>query len=103
MIAVAYAQEESGSSFWVQLLPLVLIVVLFYFMLIRPQQKRTRQHREMLGALEPGHEVVTNGGILGKVIAIHDNFVTLDVGGHEIIFQKQSIQNLLPKKTIEGI
>lgn len=102
MFAIAHAQEQS-SNLLVQLLPLVAIVALFYFMLIRPQQKKSRQHREMLGSLQTGHEVVTSGGMLGKVSKIHESFVTLEISGQQITFQKQSIQTLLPKGTIEGI
>ncbi len=108
MLQIAHAQQAasgaSGSGLLFNLLPIVLIVILFYFMLIRPQQKRTKQHREMLNSLQVDQEVVTVGGVLGRVAEIHESFVTLDIGkGQMITFQKQSIQTLLPKGTIEGI
>ncbi|MBF2735882.1 MAG: preprotein translocase subunit YajC [Betaproteobacteria bacterium AqS2] len=106
LFATAHAQDAAagGGGALLQMLPLLLIIALFYFMLIRPQQRKAKQHRQMLGALEKGNEVVTAGGVLGRVVAIHDNFVTLDVGnGVQTTFQKQSIQTLLPKGTIEGI
>ncbi len=108
MLQIAHAQQAasgaSGSGLLFNLLPIVLIVILFYFMLIRPQQKRTKQHREMLNSLQVDQEVVTVGGVLGRVSEIHESFVTLDIGkGQMITFQKQSIQTLLPKGTIEGI
>ena len=105
MFSIAFAQEsESGGNLLLNLLPLVLIIGLFYFMLILPQQRKTKQHRQMLGSLEKGNEVVTAGGVLGKVVDIHESFVTVDIGkGTLLTFQKQSIQTLLPKGTIDGI
>ena len=103
---MAHAQEaaQGGGGLLVNLLPLLLIVGLFYFLLILPQQRKTKQHRQMLGGLEKGNEVVTAGGVLGRVVEIHESFVTLDIGkGVHVTFQKQSIQTLLPKGTIEGI
>lgn len=102
--APALAQEGGGQGVLVSLLPLVLIIALFYFMLILPQQRKTKQHRQMLGSLAKDNEVVTAGGIVGKVVSISDSFVTIDVGdGKHVTFQKQSIQTLLPKGTIDGI
>lgn len=105
MFSIAHAQESAGGGgLLLNLLPLILIIGLFYFMLILPQQRKTKQHRQMLGALEKGNEVVTAGGVLGKVVEIHESFVTIDVGkGNLVTFQKQSIQTLLPKGTIDGI
>ena len=71
---LAYAQNAQGSGgFLVQLLPLILIFVVFYFLLIRPQQKRVKQHKDMVGALKAGNYVVTSGGIISKVIKIIDD------------------------------
>lgn len=99
----AYAQaaaETSGGGLFAQLLPLFLIVIIFYFLLIRPQQKRTREHREMLTALAVSDEVVTSSGIMGRVLDIHDNSVTLDLGDSKVRFQKNSVQMILPKGTL---
>ena len=106
MFSTAYAQQagSQGGSFLLNILPLALIIVLFYFMLILPQQRKTKQHRQMLAALAKGNEVVTSGGMLGKIEEIHESFVTLDVGKKtQVTIQKQSIQTLLPKGTIDGI
>lgn len=107
MFSIAYAQAASSSqpsSLLVNLLPIALIVVMFYFLLIRPQQKRTKMHREMLASLQVGNEIVTSGGILGKIAEIHESFITIDVGdGRKVTLQKQSVQTLLPKGTIENI
>ena len=86
-----------------QFLPLILIVVLFYFLLIRPQQKRSKEHRQMLAALSVNDEVMTNGGIFGKVVKIGDNVVVLDLGHGEVRFQKQSVQTLLPQGTLDKL
>jgi preprotein translocase subunit YajC len=82
MLDIAYAQSVpgmGGPGQMLSFLPLVLIFVVFYFLLIRPQQKRTKQHQEMLGKLKKNDEVMTSGGIYGKVISLADNVVTLEV------------------------
>ncbi len=85
-----------------QFLPLIVIFLLFYFMLIRPQQKKMKQHQAMLDALQKNDEVVTNGGTLGKIVRIGDNFVTLEVAdGVQIKVQRAAIQSLMPKGTIK--
>lgn len=85
-------------------LPLVVIFVLFFFMIIRPQMKQAKEQRAMIAALQKGDEVVTAGGIVGKVTKVSESFVTLDIAtGTEIIVQKQAIQTALPKGTIKSI
>ncbi len=82
MLNVAFvqaAQAQGGIPFLGQMFPLVLIFVVFYFLLIRPQQKKTKEHREMLVHLKKNDEVMTSGGIYGKVVAITDTLVTLEV------------------------
>jgi preprotein translocase subunit YajC len=78
------------------------LVVLFYFFLIRPQSKRAKQHKEMVSALQKGEEVVTTGGLLGKITAVSENFVSLEISRDVIInVQKNSIQAVMPKGTIK--
>src|SRR5688572_30232757 len=78
--AAAQAQGAPGQpSALMQFLPLVLIFVVFYFLLIRPQTKRAKEHRAMVAALEVGAEVVTNGGILGKVTQLGEQYLTLEI------------------------
>ena len=90
--------EAGGSLF--SLLPLVVIFVLFYFLLIRPQQKRAKQHKEMVAALSKGEEVVTNGGLLGKVIEVDDNFITVEISsGLNVKVQRQAVSQVMPKGT----
>ena len=77
--------------------------MIFYFLLIRPQQKRTKQHSEMVSSLSKGDEVVTNGGLLGKIIDVGDNFLTIEVAkGTQVKIQRNLIQSMMPKGTIKG-
>ncbi len=82
MLNVAFvqtAQAASGIPFLGQMFPLILIFVVFYFLLIRPQQKKTKEHRQMLAALKKNDEVMTAGGLYGKVVALTDTVITLEV------------------------
>lgn len=80
LISPAYAQSAGGGDFIVSLLPLVLIFVVFYFLLIRPQQKKVKAHKEMLSNIRRGDRVVTNGGIIGTVTRVNDdNELTLEI------------------------
>ena len=104
MWEIAYAQSgASESGAFGALLPFVLIIVVFYFMLIRPQRKQAKAHQAMLAALSTGDEVMTSGGIFGKVLGVGENAVRLEVGGISIAVQKQSVQVLLPTGTLEKI
>lgn len=84
----------------------IFLAVMFgalYFILIRPQQKRMKEHRNMVSQLSKGDEVVTNGGILGKITKVGDSFLTVEIGKSiEIQVQKQSIQSLMPKGTYKS-
>ena len=104
-VTTAWAQDAgaaSGSA-WMQLLPLVLIFVVFYFLLIRPQTKRAKEHKEMVGKLQAGDEVVTNGGLLGRITEVGDNFVALEVASGVVIkVQKFQVAQLMPKGTVKG-
>src|SRR5687768_13028959 len=85
------------------ILPLLLIFVVFYFLLIRPQTKRAKEHREMVGKLAPGDEVVTTGGLLGRISEVGEHFVTLQVtSGVAIQVQKFQVAQLMPKGTLKG-
>ncbi|WP_441347697.1 preprotein translocase subunit YajC [Sinimarinibacterium sp. CAU 1509] len=87
-----------------QFLPLVLLVILFYFMLIRPQMKRTREHRDMLGSLAKGDEVVTSGGLAGKVANIGEAYVTVEIAENVVIkVQKSAISSVLPKGSLKAL
>ena len=80
------------------------LVVLFYFFLIRPQSKRQKEHKEMVAGLQKGEEVITTGGLLGKVTNVGENFVTLDISKDMLIHvQKNSVQAIMPKGTIKEL
>ncbi len=97
----APAQQGGG---WEMLIMLGLFFVIFYFMLIRPQQKRAKEHKTMMEALQKGDEVVTAGGILGRVVKIKDQFVVIALNDNvEISVQRHSIAATLPKGTIASI
>jgi preprotein translocase subunit YajC len=102
LIPSAYAQAAGGAqpNAFVQLLPLVLIFVVFYFLLIRPQAKRAKEHKAMVSALAVGDEVVTSGGILGKVTEAGEQFLTVEVAeGVRVKVQRHTVSSLLPKGT----
>jgi len=103
LLATAGGAAQGGGlmSFLVMFVPIILIM---YFMMIRPQQKKMKQHKEMMGGLDKGDEVMTTGGIIGKVSKIKEDYVVLSLSeGMEIKFQKASIAQTLPKGTIKSI
>lgn len=104
-ISPAYAQAAAPQpNALMQFLPLILLVVLFYFMLIRPQMKRNREHRDMLGKLVKGDEVVTSGGIAGKVVDIGEAYLSVEVADNvSIKIQKASVASVLPKGTLKTL
>ena len=104
-ISTAWAQAAASPTGGMlgTILPLLLIFVVFYFLLIRPQTKRAKEHREMVAKVTAGDEIVTNGGILGRVTEVGDSFVTLQVAsGVAIQVQKFQIAQLMPKGTFKG-
>ena len=85
------------------MLPFVLLFVLLYFLMIRPQAKKQKEHKTMLEALQKGDEVVAGGGVLGKVIHVGDQFVTIEISsGTEVLVQKPAVQTVLPKGTLKS-
>ncbi len=103
-ISNAYAAGSSAATDIMSFLPLIVIFVLFFFMIIRPQMKQAKEQRNMIAALQKGDEVVTSGGIVGKVTKVTEAFVTVEIAANtEITVQKQAIQTALPKGTIKSI
>ncbi|PXW90704.1 protein translocase subunit yajC [Nitrosomonas sp. Nm84] len=101
--AQAAAPAQAGQE-WLSLLPMVGILVIFYFLLIRPQSKRAKEHKQMVEALQRGDEVITNGGILGLVVNVSEGYVIVEIAsGVEITLQRSSVQTLLPKGTLKSI
>jgi len=103
-ISDAWAQAAGGASAqsgFASLLPLILIFVIFYFLLLRPQMKRAKEHKKMVASLAKGDEVVTNGGLLGKITKVDDNFAMVEItDGIVVKMQKTAITSMLPKGTL---
>jgi preprotein translocase subunit YajC len=102
-IASAYAQDAASSpNSLLSFLPLIVIFIVFYFLLIRPQTKRAKEHRQLVEKLATGDEVVTNGGLLGKITHVGDSFVTVELADNvKIKLQKHAVASVVPKGTIK--
>jgi preprotein translocase subunit YajC len=104
LISDAWAQAAPGASG--QFTPLLMVgvfFVIFYFLLFRPQQKRAKEHQNLISKLAAGDEVVTGGGLLGKVTDVGDTFVTLEIAdGVRIKVQKVQVTQLMPKGTLKS-
>jgi preprotein translocase subunit YajC len=107
LISSAYAQAAGSAApggDMLAFLPMILIFVVFYFLLIRPQQKKAKDAKAMLEALQKGDEVVTAGGIVGKITKISDQFTSIEIAsGVEINLQRSAIAQLLPKGTLKNL
>lgn len=106
LTSMAYANVpgETGPSSLPSLVMLVVFVAVFYFLLIRPQMKRSKEQRQLLTALEKGDEVITASGIYGKVIKVDDAKIDVEIASNVIVtMQKQAIVSLLPKGTVAEI
>ena len=106
LISNAYAQAGSSTPGvdLMAFLPMIAIFVLFYFLLIRPQQKRAKEHKVMLEALQKGDEVETAGGIVGKVTKISDTYLSLEIAPNiEVNLQRSAVAKLLPKGTLKAL
>ena len=105
LIQDAWAQGAAATGDpLLSMLPLVLIFVVFYFFLIRPQTKRQKEHKEMVSKLAVGDEIVTAGGVLGKVTELGDQFVQVEVAdGVRIKIQRHTIGAVMPKGTIKSV
>lgn len=107
LISPAYAEgaaaaDPTGGMF--NIIFLVGFGLIFYFFMWRPQAKRAKEHRELVGGLAKGDEVLTAGGILGKVVKLNDDYVVLEVSeGTELTFQKNHVSAALPKGTLKSI
>ena len=97
--APAAASPESGL---LGMLPLVLMFVVLYFVMIRPQMKRQKEHKAMIEAVAKGDEVVTAGGIVGKISKLSDSFIHLEIAnGVEVQIQRSAISQVLPKGSLK--
>jgi len=105
MITNAYAQAAAGGDPGIMgFLPIILMFVLLYFLMIRPQMKRAKDQKQMVEALQKGDEVITAGGVVGRISRLADGYLVLEVApGTEITLQRTAVQTLLPKGTIKTI
>ena len=103
-ISSAHAQDAAAQpGGLMSFLPLIIIFVIFYFLLIRPQMKRAKEHKNLVAGLGVGDEVVTNGGLLGKITKGGESFVTVELGENmQIKIQKHAIASVMPKGTIKS-
>lgn len=107
LISAAHAQAEgapAGQPPMLDFFFLILLFVVFYFLLLRPQMKKAKEHKKLVSALSKGDEVVTVGGVLGRISEVHDDFVTLEVAdGVQLKVQKQAVGQAMPKGTIKSL
>ncbi len=103
-ISNAYAASAAPAPDWTSFLPLIIIFVLFWFMLIRPQMKQAKEQRKMIEALQKGDEVTTAGGLAGRIVKVGDSFVSLEIAPEIVVqVQKHTVQTLLPKGTLKSL
>lgn len=103
LVSPAYAQGAAQGDTFGFLLPMIIIFVAFYFLLIRPQQKRQKAHAELVNALSTGDEVLTAGGMLGKVTAVSEHYATLKIADNvEVKVQKSTVSAVVPKGTFDA-
>lgn len=104
---ISQAWAQSGQPQGGGIESILLIVLMFgvlYFLMIRPQMKRAKEHKAMIEALQKGDEVVSAGGVLGRITKINENYVSLEVAsGVEMQFQRSAVQVVLPKGTIKNL
>jgi preprotein translocase subunit YajC len=108
LISAAYAQQAAGAAdpagSMMQFLPIILMFAVLWFLMIRPQQKRAKEHKAMLDALAKGDEVVTGGGLAGRVVKIGENYIAIEIAdGVEVQVQKPAIVLVLPKGTLKAL
>lgn len=108
LISTAYAQAATGAATTqdsiMGMLPLILMFVVLYFLMIRPQMKKAKEHKAMIDALQKGDEVVTQGGMAGRIVKLDDNYVKIEVAdGVEIAVQRAAIGLILPKGTLKNL
>lgn len=107
MFSLAYAQEAAGAApagGLMQFLPLIFMVVVIWFVMIRPQMKRAKEHRALVDGLQKGDEVVTQGGVAGRISRLGEAYIGLEVAeGVEIVVQRPAVQIVLPKGTLKTV
>jgi len=105
-ISNAYAQSSSGLALDSigGFLPIIIMIAIVYFLMIRPQQRRQKEQREMVNAIDEGDEVITSGGLLGTVTKVSENYVSMKMAsGAEVYVQKIAIVGMLPRGTLGSL
>ena len=97
-----------GENALMGMLPIILMFVILYFLMIRPQMKRQKEHRNMVAALAKGDEVITSGGLLGKISKVSDSYITVEISTIgdkpvETVVQRSAVTSVLPKGTIKAL
>lgn len=101
--AWAEAAAPPANAGLINLIMIILLFVVFYFLLIRPQTKRVKEHKQMVDSLTKGDEIVTNGGLLGRITQIGDNFIVLEIAPSlEVKVQRHSVAAVMPKGTLKN-
>ncbi len=112
LISNAYAQAAGAApdaaGGLMQMLPIILMFVVLWFLMIRPQMKKAKEHNKMVEALAKGDEIITQGGMAGRIVKVGENYLTVEVGNIkdqpvEICVQKNAVANLLPKGTLKTL
>ena len=102
--AMAQGAEAQQAGTLELILPLLLMFAIFYFLLIRPQQKKAKEHKNMVEALNKGDEIITNGGLLAKITDSDENFLTCKISENvEVKVQRHAVASVLPKGTIKNL
>jgi preprotein translocase subunit YajC len=111
LISNAYAQvagtPPDAAGGLMQMLPIILMFVVLWFLMIRPQMKKAKEHNKLIESLAKGDEIVTQGGVAGRIVKVGENYLTVEVGNVkdqsvEILIQKHAVSNLLPKGALKG-
>ena len=110
LISNAYAQTATPdpSGGLMGLLPIILMFIVLWFLMIRPQMKKAKEHQKMVSELAKGDEIVTQGGMAGKIVKVGENYLTVEVGSLkdspvEVLIQKNAVGALLPKGTLKNL
>ena len=108
MISLAYAQTAGGAADpmggLMQFAPLLIMVAAMWLLFIRPQMKKAKEHKALLAAIAKGDEVVTQGGLVGKVTKVGESYITLEIAtGTEVVVQKPAVSLVLPKGTLKSL
>ncbi|WP_290652941.1 preprotein translocase subunit YajC [Aquisalimonas sp.] len=102
-ISSAFAQQGGEGAGWTALLFPILLIAIFYFLLIRPQAKRQKEHKKLVSELAKGDEVITQGGLLGRITDVEETFITVEINdNNQVKVQRNAVAQVVPKGTMKG-